>query len=76
MLRQTKVVSISLPENIYIKLEKIRKKEDKSRSELIKQLIQNYEKEELWQQVYRRGAQTKKQFNITSEDDILKIIND
>lgn len=76
MLRQTKVVSISLPERIYIKLEKIRKKEDKSRSELIRYLIQNYEKEELWQQVYKRGTETKKEFNITSEEDILKIIND
>ncbi|KKR71619.1 MAG: hypothetical protein UU14_C0023G0019 [Candidatus Roizmanbacteria bacterium GW2011_GWB1_40_7] len=76
MQRQSKVISISLPKSVYTKLELLRKREEKSRSELIKNLIQNYEREQLWQEAYKRGAQTKKQFNIASEEDILRIIND
>lgn len=76
MLRQTKVVSISLPPNLYWKLEEIRREEDKSRSELIRFLLNKYEKERNWQKVFDWGKATAEKFNIKTEDDILRIIND
>ena len=74
MLRQSKVISISLPKNIYLKLEQIRKKEAKSRSELIRSLIRFYEEEKDWKKIFTLGKRTKEKFNIQSEEDILRII--
>ena len=76
MQRQSKVISISLPKSVYTKLELLRKREDKSRSELIKHLIQSYDEEQTWKEIYDWGKKTRLAFSIKSEQDILNIIND
>jgi len=52
------------------------RKTSKTRSEIIRDLLVSYRQEKSWEQVFSWGRKTKEQFNIRSEDDILKIIND
>jgi len=76
MLRNTAVISISLPPKILTILEQLTRKTSKTRSEIIRDLLVSYRQEKSWEQVFSWGRKTKEQFNIRSEDDILKIIND
>ncbi len=76
MLRTSKVISISLPPEIFTRLETIRKQTSKTRSQVIKDLIRKYEIDQAWNQLYSLGQKTAEKFNISTEKDILKIIND
>jgi len=70
------VVSISLYKKYLKKLDKMSKKEDKSRSQLVRELIDKYETDKEWEQIREWGRETAKKFNIKSEEDVLRIIND
>lgn len=76
MLRNTSVISISLPPEVVVILQEITRKSAKSRSEIIKELLVNYNRDQSWEQIFSWGRKTKENFNIKSEEDILKIIND
>ncbi len=70
------VVSISLYKKYLKKLDQMSKKEDKSRSQLVRELIDKYETDKEWEQIRKWGRETAKKFNIKSEEDVLRIIND
>jgi len=70
------VISISLYKKYLKKLDQMSKKEDKSRSQLVRELIDKYETDMLWEDIYEIGRKTAKKFNIKSEEDVLRIIND
>lgn len=73
--RNTIVVSISLPREAVIVLEKERKIRGQSRSAYITSLVSQSAEEERWQKIYKRGEQTVRAFKITSEDDIDRILH-
>ena len=70
------VISISLYKKYLNKLDQMSKKEDKSRSQLVRELIDKYETDKEWEEIYEIGRKTAKKFNIKSEEDVLRIIND
>jgi len=70
------VVSISLYKKYLKKLDQMSKKEDKSRSQFVRELIDKYETDKDWEEIYEIGRKTAKKFNIKSEEDVLRIIND
>jgi len=76
MLRNTSVISISLPVKIMALLEQVTRQTTKTRSEVIKDLLITYYQDKSWQQIFAWGKNTKEKFNIKSEKDILKVIND
>lgn len=76
MQRNTAVVSISLSPEILSILEKVTKKTAKTRSEVIKELLVTYYQDQSWEQIFAWGRKTKEKFDIKSEEDIVKIIND
>lgn len=76
MQRNTAVISISLPPEILSILEKLSKKTAKTRSEIIKELLVTYYQDESWEQIFDWGRKTKEKFDIKSEEDIVKLIND
>ena len=76
MLRNTSVISISLPVKIMALLEQVTRQTAKTRSEVIKDLLITYYQDKSWQQIFAWGKNTKEKFNIKSEKDILKVIND
>lgn len=70
------IISLSLTPSDIKKLERLRAREGKSRSQLVRELINRYEADELWERVFRIGRQTALKFGIKSEEDVLKIIQD
>ena len=76
MLRNTSVISISLPPEITAILEQVTRQTSKTRSEVIKDLLVSYYQDKSWEKIFNWGRETKEKFKIKSEEDILKIIND
>ena len=76
MLRSTTVVSISLPPEILVILEQLTRKTAQTRSAVIRGLLVSYYQDKSWEQIFSWGRQTKENFNIGSEKDILRIIGD
>ncbi len=76
MLRNTAVISISLPPEVLAILEKITRKTSKTRSEVVKELLVSYYQDKSWEQIFTWGRKTKEKYNIKREEDIIKIIND
>ncbi len=78
MGRTTKVLSFSLPPETANKIEDIAKKEQRSKSELLREMVQVYEErqaEDEWQDLFAFGEKTAKRFGIKSEDELFKILN-
>jgi len=76
MLTKRKIVSLSLSPKTFFLLKKISEKQEKSRSEVIKDLIRRYYLEQRWQEIFTWGKQTAKKLKIKTEADILRLIND
>ena len=76
MQRNTNVISISLTPEVYKILERMAEKTAKSRSEIIKDLLITHNQNKSWEQIFAWGRNTREKFNIKSEEDIVKIIND
>lgn len=74
--RTSKVVSVSLTPEVYRLLEKIVKREKKSRSALFKEMIRKYSEDKRWEEIYAWGEATARKFKITSEEDVLRLIDD
>ncbi len=74
--RTTEVVSVSLPKNIFKKLEQTRKRSGQSRSAFIVSLVDRAGEDERWLRLYQKGLETAKRFKITSEEDIDRILHE
>ena len=73
--RNTEVVSVSLSKVIADKLENTRRLRGQSRSAFIASLIDKEAEEVRWQKIYKRGQETAREFKITSEEDIERILH-
>lgn len=76
MIRNTAVISISLPQEFLLILNRLAKKAAKTRSDIIRELLLDYYQDQSWDQIFDWGRTTKEKFNIKSETDIVKLIND
>lgn len=72
----TTVMSVSLPKNVAGKMEEVRSLTGQSKSAFIASLIQRAAEDNRWAKIYKRGEKTAKQFKITSEEDIDRILHD
>lgn len=75
IIRNTQVVSISLPKRVARDLERTRQARGQSRSAFIASLIEKDAEEVRWQRIYKKGQETAKKFKITSEEDIDRILH-
>ena len=76
IIRNTAVISISLPKKVVDKLEEEREVRGQSRSAFISALIDQAGEEERWRRIYKLGKQTAKRLGITSEEDIDRILHE
>ncbi len=77
MARVSKVVSFSLPPDTASKIESLAKSENRSRSELLREMVRVYERfqaEAEWQELFSFGEETARRFKIKSEDELFKIL--
>jgi len=70
------VVCLSLPKKSLLLLDRISRKEEKNRSEVVRELIKKYLIEKDWEEIFSWGIKTAKNLHLKTEEDILKLIND
>lgn len=79
MSRVTKTLTVSLPPQVFEEVEKLAKEERKTKSELFRDMIRIYEDyldERRWRRLRRLGRETAKKLNITSEEDIERLVHE
>jgi len=74
MARVTKTVTLSLPREMVDKIEELMKEEGRTRSELLREALRRYMKEQEWKEITRYGRMRAKEKGIT-EDQIEDIID-
>ncbi len=73
----TQTLNISLPRDLIKKVDELAKKEYRNRSELIRQALRVYLKEQIgWEQIFKAGEKAMKDMGIKSEKEIDKIVYD
>lgn len=78
MNRNTNVLSVSLPPEIYKQIESLSKQEKKTKSQLVRDMLvvyrrQLYEKE--WPKIRKMGEEIRKKYNFKNEDELLEYIH-
>jgi len=79
MGRISRTVTISLPPRLYEEVERLAKQENKTRSELFRDMIKVYEEyldEKRLLRLRRLGKETASRYGIRSEDDIVKLVHE
>lgn len=67
MARTTKTITLALPPKMVEKIDKLMKKEQRTRSELLQEALRRYIEEKEWQEILRYGRQKAKEKGITEE---------
>ena len=71
----TQTFNIALPEDLVKKVDELAKKEFRNRSELIREALRSYiSNKEKWEEIFSYGKSVGKKLNITSEEDVDKIV--
>lgn len=76
IVRNTQVISVSLPRGVAARLDRARKAKGQSRSAYITSLVRSHTEEERWEKIYKKGQETALRFGITSEEDIERILHE
>ena len=75
MVRQSKIVNMSLPPEILKRVGELARKKGVSRSEILREALKQYIiSERLWQQIYKWGEESAKRLGIKDERDVDKLI--
>jgi metal-responsive CopG/Arc/MetJ family transcriptional regulator len=77
MARQTKIVNLSLPLDIYNQADEIAKKRGVSRSAILKKALEVYiMQEKRWELIYKWGEERAKELKIKDEEDVERLIQE
>lgn len=77
MARQTKIINISLPPEIYREVDELAQQKGVSRSELLRQALKQYvTSERRWQQIRKWGEESAKELGIKEEREVEKLIHE
>jgi CopG family transcriptional regulator/antitoxin EndoAI len=76
-MRNTKVVSISLPAEMLEAAEHLAKQENRTMSELVREALRVYQRErQAWQGIFAYGQANAKRLGIRDEEDVVRIIRE
>ena len=76
--RNTQILSVSLPKEIMADVEKMAKIERRSKSDLIREMIQLYPSWKFkrdWKKIRAMGEDIRKKFNFKNEDELFEYIH-
>ena len=76
-MRNTKVVSISLPAEMLEAAENMARQENRTMSELVREALRVYQRErQAWQGIFAYGRANAKRLGIKDEEDVVRIIRE
>ena len=79
MGRKSKILSLSVPPEIARELDNMARTEQKSRSEIFKDMFKTYKEslaEREWRELFSFGKETAKRFEIKDEEELFKILDE
>lgn len=68
--RATKILSISVPEDMYVEIEEMAREERRTKSELIREAVREYRFNRRWRLIRRWGEETALRTDIHTDEDI------
>jgi CopG family transcriptional regulator/antitoxin EndoAI len=74
MMRNTKVVSITLPPPLYEQAQALAKEENRTMSELIREALRRYQRERLWERLQAQMQEAGDRLGIRTEEDIVNLV--
>jgi len=79
MARATKTLTVSLPPQLYEEVERIAEQENKTKSELFRDMLRVYEDfldERRWRRLRRTGAGSANNLGVKTEADIERLVHE
>ncbi|WP_161847601.1 ribbon-helix-helix protein, CopG family [Athalassotoga saccharophila] len=77
MPSNTRIVNMSIPLDIYDKVDKMARKRKTSKSSILKEALERYIiEEEKWNLIYKWGEEKSKSLGIRDEKDVAQLIKD
>ncbi len=79
MARTTKTLTVSLPPQLYEEVERIAKQEQKTKSELFRDMLLVYEDfldNRRWRRLRRTGTESAKKLGVKTEADIERLVHE
>ena len=76
--RNTQILSVSLPPDVYEDIARLARREKKTKSALVREMVKIYRRwkfEKDWQKIRTTGEEITREFNLKNEDDLLKLIH-
>lgn len=74
-MRTTKPITISLPTNILRETERIAKEEVRTRTDVIRDALNQYVASRRWQRLRQWGAQTAERLKLKTEEDLQNLLD-
>jgi CopG family transcriptional regulator/antitoxin EndoAI len=71
-----KTLSVTLPPEMLDKAERLAKKEHRTMSELVREALRQYERNQIWEEIGLYGRQSAARAGIKTEEDVVKMIHD
>ena len=75
-MRTMKTLSVTLPPEMLDKAERLAKKEHRTMSELIREALRRYERNNIWEEIGAFGQRSAMKAGIKTEEDVVKMIHD
>lgn len=76
MARSTKILNISLSEELYKSIENIAEEESRTKSDLVREAFRQYVSNKRWAKIREWGDETAGRLRIRDEKDIEKILHE
>ena len=79
MARATKTLTVSLPPQLYEEVERIAEQENKTKSELFRDMLRVYEDfldERRWARLRRTGSESAEKLGVKTEADIERLVHE
>ncbi len=76
MARSTKILNISLSDELYRKIETTAEEESRTKSDLVREAFRQYDSNKRWAKIREWGDETARKMKIRDESGIEKILHD
>lgn len=74
-MRTTKPIAVSLPSGLLREMERVAKEETRTRSDLIRDALQQYLASRRWQRLRKWGAETAERLGLKTEADLQRLLD-
>jgi CopG family transcriptional regulator / antitoxin EndoAI len=70
-----KTLSVTIPPEMLATAERLAKKEHRTMSELVREALRQYERNQVWEEIGPYGQQSAARTGINTEEDVVKMIH-